>query len=261
MPRAPLSLALLIALGLGPIPGGVAPAYAQDDEMGASSFTEIRDQGLLYQRKRRYKQAKAALDKAYAMPEGPGDFKTVYYRGEAAYKLLLVEQAFEMTAAAAKLAKGKRQKADVLELQTELDSLFGKVTFKAAAGETNAQGRIFFESKTGIINREKKKRFQSIQSRFKSTDITLPITVYLPYGEYLANKVPFSIAQGAEAPEIEIFLQVQQEEEDNTWMWVGIGAGTVAAVGLGVGAVVLLAGDPPPPNHEIDIQLPNEVGP
>ena len=51
-----------------------------------------------------------------------------------------------------------------------------------------------FESKTGIINREKKARFTTIRDRFRGTDITLPTTVYLPYGSYTANKVPFSLS-------------------------------------------------------------------
>lgn len=236
------------ALSLGPAGSlGLRPAAAQ--EMGATTHEEIRDQGILYQRKKRHKQAKAALDKAYAMPEGPTDFKTVFYRGEAAYKLLLLEDAFEMTAAAAKLAEGERQKAEVLELQTELDSLFGKVTFKAAPGETNSQGRIFFESKTGIINRKKKALFGEIRERFRTTDIALPTSAYLPYGEYTANKVPFSIVQGEPAPELEIYLQVQTgvaaggggggDGGGSGWMWVGLGAGTVAVAAIGVAAVVL----------------------
>ena len=45
-----------------------------------------------------------------------------------------------------------------------------RIVLLAADGETNAKGRIFFETKTGIINREKKARFTAIQERFKSCD-------------------------------------------------------------------------------------------
>ncbi len=238
-----------LALAMLPVGGfGLGPASAQ--EMGATTHAEIRDQGILYQRKKRHKQAKAALDRAYEMPEGPTDFKTVFYRGEAAYKLLLLEDAFEMTAAAGKLAEGEREKAAVLELQTELDSLFGKATFKAAPGETNAKGRIFFESKTGIINRRKKAQFNEIRERFRSTDIALPTSVYLPYGEYTANKVPFALVQGEPAPALEIYLQVQggaavaDGEGGSGWMWVGIGAGAVAAAAIGVSAALFFEPEP-----------------
>lgn len=209
---------------------------------GPQTMEDARDQGVLYFRKNLFKQAMPLLDKAYDMPGGKDDFNTVYYRAQTAYKLLLLEKAFEMSTRAASLTDGDaRREQNAKELQTELDSLFGKVTLKAAEGETNAKGRIFFESRTGIINKEKRERFQAIQERFKTTDITLPITVYLPYGDYLANKVPLTLAQGEPAPEVEIYLQVQRTEgdDDNTMMWVGIGAGTAAAVGLGVGAFFL----------------------
>ena len=253
MARLPL-LALALALGAGPTIAP-APAAAQDDEMGANTHEDIRAQGILYVRKKRYKLAKGALDKAYAMPEGPGDFKTLYYRGEAAYKLLLLETAFEMVAAAEPLAESDRQKADVLELKTELESQFGKVSFRAAPGETNARGRIFFESKTGIINRKKKQLFGAIRDRLRSTDIELPTTAYLPYGEYTANKVPFALRQGEPAPDLEIYLQVQggavasgdgDDGGGSGWMWVGLGAGTLA-VAAGVTAVILASPDPETP--------------
>lgn len=263
MPRLSI-LALSAALCAGaPL---VPSTAAAQEEMSATSHEDIRAQGILYHRKKLYKQAKAALDRAYAMPEGPGDFKTVYYRGSSAYRLLLLEEAFEMSAAAGKLAEGERQKADALELQTELDSLFGKVTFKAAPGETNARGRIFFESKTGIINRKKKAQFGEIRERFRGTDIELPTSVYLPYGEYTANKVPFSLAQGEPAPELEIYLQVQTGVAGggaaggggggDGWMWVGLGAGTLAVAAIGVTAVILATPEPETPN-QTPLNLPS----
>lgn len=225
-----------------------SPAMAQVPA-GPQTMEEARDQGVLYHRKKLYKQAMPLLDKAFGMPGGDADFSTVYYRGQTAYKLLLLEKAFEMAARATALAgDDNRRKQNAQEFQTELDSLFGKVTLKAAEGETNEKGRIFFETRTGIINKDKRQRFQAIQERFKSTDITLPITVYLPYGDYLANKVPLSIVQGESAPEVEIYLQVQKgpdADDDNTMMWLGIGAGTAAAVGLGVGAFLLFGQDTP----------------
>lgn len=245
--RVALGGALLGAIPLAVLPA--VPALAQIPA-GPQTMEEARDQGVLYYRKKLFKQAMPLLDKAYGMPGGADDFSTVYYRGQTAYKLLLLEKAFEMSARATALAgDDNRRKQNAQEFQTELDSLFGKVTLKAAEGETNDKGRIFFETRTGIINKDKRQRFQAIQERFKTTDITLPITVYLPYGDYLANKVPLSITQGEAAPEVEIYLQVQQtaDDDDNTWMWVGIGAGTAAAIGLGVGAFFLLSPEEPEP--------------
>lgn len=256
-----MTLGLVLSLGgtMGAVPLPLNSAAAQV-QAGPQTMDEARDQGVLYYRKKRFKQAMPLLDRAYGMPGGAQDFSVVFYRGRTAYKLLLLEKAFEMASLATTLAgEDRRRAANAKEFQTELDSLFGKLTLKAAEGETNAEGRIFFETKTGIINREKKKRFTTIQERFKTTDITLPTTVYLPYGEYLANKVPVAIVQGEAAPEIEIFLQVQktEEDDDNTLLWVGISAGTAAAVGLGVGAFFLFGQDEPAPETPLDIGIRN----
>jgi tetratricopeptide (TPR) repeat protein len=235
----PLALALYVGL--------IASASAQ-------TLDEVRDQGILYFKKEIYKQAQEHLDRAYKMKGGKTDFSTVYYRAQTHYKLLRLETAFEMVTAALTLAEGDEKRLQrVKELNAEMRGLYGGVTFKAAKGETNKQGRIFFEAKTGIINKEKKERFESIRERFRSTDIELPTTVYLPYGEYLANKVPFAVAQeDAAPPEVEIFLQVVvdaggEDEGMGTWFWVGVGGAAVAAAG--VTALLILGGDdasPPP---------------
>ena len=94
----------LVVLGLLVVP--VPEAQAQDDKR---SMEELRDQGMAYYKRKRFKPAKAMLDKAFAKPSGPKDFKTVFYRGQAAYKLLYLEDAFAMAKLAQKLAEKKRQ--------------------------------------------------------------------------------------------------------------------------------------------------------
>ncbi len=228
-----------------------APVLAQGQK--DASMEELRDQGVLYFKRKRYKQAQVQLDRAYATKLGKKDFKTAYYRAQNAYKQLFIEIAFEMGQLAQKLAAdNEKQKRAAAELIDEMSQLYGGVTFAAAKGETNTKGRIFFEAKTGIINKKKKKRFQSIRDRFRSTDVKLPTTVYLPYGEYTANKVPFIIEQGAELATIEIFLQVVVgDTDDNSMMWVYIGGGAVVAAGLAAGAFFLFR-EPEP--EEVRVQ-------
>lgn len=239
----PLAFVLALLVVAMP-PGGLVLAQ---EEQGAATVEELREQGIVYFKRDLFKRAKAQLDRAFKMKGGNQDFATVYYRGHTAYKLLLLEQAFEMTELAAKLAgQDERRKRAVDDLLTEMSGLYGKVTFVGAKGETASKeetakkGRIFFEAQTGIINKEKKERFLSIRERFRNTDVTLPTTVYLPYGDYLANKVPFTITQGEEPPTVEIFLagiEGDEEEDDSLWWYVGIGG--AAAVAAGVGAYFL----------------------
>jgi len=223
----------------------VAPILATAGSARAAGLEEARDQGILYYKKNHFRPAMGMLDKAYAMPGGKDDFLTVYYRGRAGYKLLLLEIAFEMANQAKVLAgQEKKKKRKVDGFLAEMSGLYGGVTLKPAEGETNKEGRIFLEAKTGIINREKKARFMSIRERFRTNDIKVPTTIYLPYGEYLANNVPFSVVQGEDPPTVEVFLQVVQKEAEegmSPWVYVGIAGGV--AVAAGVAAVLLLSED------------------
>ncbi len=236
----------LVVLGLLVVP--VPEAQAQDDKR---SMEELRDQGMAYYKRKRFKPAKAMLDKAFAKPSGPKDFKTVFYRGQAAYKLLYLEDAFAMAKLAQKLAEKKRQKAAAAGLLDEMLQLYGGVTFEAAKGETNKKGRIFFEAKTGIINKEKRQRFEAIRERFRTTNVELPTTVFLPYGEYKANEVPFALVQGEDPPTVQIFLQVVIDDSGGDGLlWVYVSAGAAVAAGLAVGAFFLFS-EPEPVETEV----------
>ena len=241
----PMILALLVGVATAS-----APAVSAMAQVGPSTLEDVRDQGILYFKKKLYKQAKTALDKAFKMPGGNEDFATLYYRGQTAFKLLFIEQAFNMTKAAVAKAPSDKYKRRYTELLTEMQGLFGEVTLVGAKGETNAEGRIYFEAQTGIINRAKKQRFMSIRERFRSTNISLPITVYLPWGQYTANKVPFALKQGEPAPSLEIFLQIDRTGEPkgggmktSTWVWIGVGAAVLAG---GAAAGVLALEEPEP---------------
>lgn len=235
-------LAFTLALGAAPLVAALpAPAHAAGE-----GFEQLREQGKLYYKRKLFKQAMSTLDAAAATPEGRNDFETALYRARVAYELLLLETAFEALDAAVTRAATETERADADELRREMNAQFGAVTIVPdEVGETNTRGRIFFDSKTGIINKDKKQRFETIRERFRSTDVPLPRTVYLPYGEYTANNVPFSIVQGEPSPTVSIFLQVQKEDDDDDgalWWYLG---GAVL-VGAGVTTAILLATDDEP---------------
>jgi len=249
--RSLITLATLLGLlmGVGPLPP--APAFADDEP--PASLSDVRDQGVHYFKRKRFKQARVFLNRAFKMNGGPGDFLTVYYRGRSAYQSLLIEEAMKMAGMANKLAmKDDRRKRSVKEFIDEINDRFGRVDIKPARGETNKRGRIFFESKTGILNKSKRQRFESIRERFRTTDITLPIKVYLPYGKYTANNVGFELVHGQESPQVGLYLQVDRASAEatgagksSTWMWVGLGVS--AAVAAGIGGYFLFADAPPDP--------------
>lgn len=246
-------LALTLALGAAPVVA-TAPTPAR---AAGEGFEQLREQGKLYYKRKLFKQAMSTLDAAARTPEGQKDFETALFRARVAYELLLLETAFEALDAALARAATDRERQDADELRREMNALFGAVTIVPdAEGETNTSGRIFFDSKTGIINKDKKQRFDAIRERFRSTDVQLPRTVYLPYGDYTANNVPFSIVQGEQPPKVSIFLQVQKEEDDDGGaLWWYIGGGALAAAGVGVALLIVSSDDDAPaPRLTVEIE-------
>lgn len=242
--RVGLALALVATCALSVVLVPLAGVAHADNAQ--RSVEELRDQGIVYHRNKKFKPALAVLDKAAALPNGARDFDVALYQARSAYELLLLEEAFEALARAETLATTSEQRGDTSELRGQMSGLYGPVTFVPGEGETNESGRIHFETETGIINKEKRERFAAIRERFRSTDVQLPRTVYLPYGEYKANNVPFAIVEGQPPREVRITLQVKKEDEDddNTVWWI-VGGGAVV-----VGAVVLLLvipDEPPSP--------------
>jgi len=224
-------------------------AHGEESEVGLTSFDELRDQGLLYARKRRPKLAFQALNAAYEMPEGRKDFRTVFERGVVARELLLIEVAYAMAQEAKPLAgDSPRFNRDLDEFQAELDDLYGAVRVEPAQGETNRIGRIFIESQTGILNKKKRELFQSIRERFRASEITIPTTIYLPHGTYTANNVPVEVVS-KQVAKADVYLQIQQNLEPvaSTKLnpWVIAGTGAAAAIVGGVGAYFLLRDDDP----------------
>ena len=174
------------------------------------------------------------LTTAYEMQGGTHDFRTVFYRGRAAMELQRLELAFEMLGRAVTLGEPK-ERAKAKETLAALKEMYGPVKLTAAPSESNAPGRVFFEARVGFVNKAKRKIFSQIRKRYRETDISLPIEVYLPYGEYLANKVPFEVAQGKKAPIVEIFLAGREAKGEGVpWGIVGAGVGAVAALGIGL---------------------------
>ncbi|MEE2788295.1 MAG: hypothetical protein VX589_13210 [Myxococcota bacterium] len=232
-------------------------SLADGEQRTQMSLEELTDQGRLYVRKGRYKPAYRVLTKAYKRPGGPEDFRTVYNRGIAAQQILLLEVAFEMSEKAEQLAGASEKRTDAVKaLKNELNRLYGRLDVKLAPGETNQVGRIFLESKTGILNPKKRTVFQSIRERFRATDVTLPTTIYLPHGGYTANNVPLVIEQNKVAT-VEVYLQIQRKPVAavgggvNRWWLAGVGAAAVIATS--VGAYFLLADDSPETIDRINV--------
>jgi hypothetical protein len=206
------------------------------------NFTAAKSQGVLYMRKKLWRQAQRQFDLAYSTPEGKKDYLTLYYRAYIARQYLQLETAFSMTEAALKIAEPEsKSHRDALTLLNEMKAKFGAVILEK--GEDNLQdvGRVFLRTPRKIFNKEKRKQFADIQARFNSVDVRLPAKIYLPYGKYTANYVAFSIKKNKKPSKIKIpFISAEKKlKKDNTWLYASIGAGVVVA-----GIVTYLVLDP-----------------
>ena len=198
----------------------------------------LKNQGLLYFRKRMYIPAREQFDLAFSTPEGAKDFIVVYYRAKLAYMQLKLEVAFEMAELAIKLAEPDTpDQSEANKLLDTLKGQFSYVEINKAKEERNKKGRIYLEVKRRILNKTKREQFESIRTRFRSTDVELPTKIYLPYGNYTANNVPFQIKRGArKAPSVTVFLAILKGDDDgsgNMLLFTGLGVAATAAIGVG----------------------------
>lgn len=241
-------VAIVVAFGCIMV-GVPAQSWAQ-----APTLEEVRDQGVLYFKRGHHKQARVTLDDAFEMDGGPDDFRVVFYRASALYELFVFGEARKMLSRAATLAgENPNRKIRVEALRDELDNLVGQVRFEAASGGPDA-GTIRLEPRMKLINKRKSRVARGVQTRFATTNVQLPTTVDLPYGEYTANDQVFEISRG----EITVVKVVPVSDPSaaitggggggNTWLYVGVG--TAVAVAAGVGAFLLLDDGPSPERRD-----------
>lgn len=219
------------------------PSALAEEASSEVDFDRAKQQGITYFTKKMYPLAQEQFNLAYSTPQGKGDFVVVYYRGYLAEQQLKLETAFAMAELAVQISReGTKERSQAQQLLDQLNGRFSYVKILPAEQETNSQGRIYLESKGKIINKQKREQFESIRLRFRSTDVSIPTKIYLPYGRYTANNVPFTIQRDAEEiPEVALFLHIIKTEEPqsgNAMLYTGLGV-TGAAV-LGLGAYLLL---------------------
>ncbi len=239
----PLVVAVLsIAACCGP----VGPAHGAEPAAEApQSFGSLRDQGIHYYKRKLMAPALKALTAAAAAPEGQADYRTQLYLARTAAQLTRLEQAFPAARRAVELAPGEDEEARARALVEELEGQFGGVTFDRDPDQKTELVQTFIHLKDvgGLINARKKQVFLETQTRFRSTKVGLPITIYLPFGKYTANGAPFEVKQG-ETAQARLYL-LGEEDEGLAWWWYAGIAGAVAG-GAAVAVALLLAEDPEP---------------
>ncbi len=237
MPRraaAGACLTLAALLLLSGIPAAVAAPPTQ------TSVRDLVRQGSHYSKKHRWTAAIDVLEKAVAQPEGQDHFKAHMLLARAYYETLVLERAFPMAERAVELADDEDDERGATRFRDVLSERFGGVTFRKAPEQKGALkgGLIHLEDRGGLIDPKKKKLFARIAERFRETPVTLPITLYLPFGSYAANRAPFSIEKGKVA-EVELILYTPEAAPVVRWPTWAAAGGTALALASGVTLFVL----------------------
>lgn len=277
-----ITLALVFALTstlLGAC-GGANPSRFEtlDDAADAAVSAAEGADGLLSEAKLKYSKsggkighlvdARRLLARAAQLPGGKESFPRALLHSQVALDLHLVEEAYEQARLAenlagsvtghttredgTRLARSELAKAEAQDAVGRVTGEYGAVTFvpltkkDGTAFETDTTGVVLLEATSGIIKKDKKEIWGRIKERWDTTEVTLPVTIWLPNGDYLANGVPFKIVAGQpEVPRVPILLQ--KKGGIPWWGWV---AGGAAVVG-GIVAAILLTqpSDPAPPRR------------
>ena len=212
-------------------------------------FKEVRDRGVHYHRKGLHEAAVAELDKAKATEAGAQDFLTHLTLAKATYELLRLERTFPLAERAVELADSDKDKAKAQALLDELREFYGGVKLAKAPEARTDQGYVYLEDTSGLINSRKKEVFDTLRERYRTEPSLLPLTIYLPFGKYTANRVPFETKTG-ETAEILIIPDAEAARGDGALWWIAGGAAALVAAGA-VAVVLLTAGDEPSTSLEL----------
>lgn len=159
------------------------------------SATELLKQAKHYLRKDMPDAAIRSLEQARRQSDGKRDPMVHYYLAKIYYDRMVLEKAVPLAARADELAKTEEQRKKTTPLAKALTGQFGGVTFKASI-ETPPrlyEGYIRLEDRGKLIGKQKRAVFDHVRDRFWEKPVSLPITLYLPHGDYAANRIPFTV--------------------------------------------------------------------
>ena len=232
----------LLLLGALLLPAGVAAAPRK------AAFRPHTEQGVHYYRKRKLEAAREALEQAMKLPGGSSDHETLYTLARVYYDLQMLEKAIPTAKRCTEVIEGGEGLEDCQQLLRSLIDGFGELRLLPAQDSPEQRvGRVELETRSELIHPKKKKIFEGIAERLAAAPVELPLSLYLPFGSYAANGVPFTLERGDKAVDVKLLLPppklaaAQPVEKKKTSPWWYVGA-TALAVGAGATAAVLLLG-------------------
>jgi hypothetical protein len=200
-----------------------------------ADFQQKLDQGLLYLKKNMYQQAKEELLPLYQMEQGKRNSQLLISLAKISYELYLMTDAFKFLGEARNQSDlTSSENRDIKEMYDEWKKQYAPVTFQSA-GSPN-EGIFTLKSTSTLINQHKKSVVQESAQQM-ALGAMLPLSIYLPYGSYLANQTPFTLTLNEPSPVVEVVLTPlpkTKKQNSNILLYTGIGVGIAVVTGLGL---------------------------
>lgn len=233
-------LALALTLSAAPI----TPLRAQP---APPSYEQRLNQASLYMRQELYHQALAELEVLLATPQGATDLRVVVTAAEASYGVRDITKALDYLRVARRLSQSPSERHELGERYNAWSSEYAPVRFESS--NALRRGALVLESDRKILNPERREVFERARERL-ALGFVSPLSLYLPYGSYTANQVPFQLVMSQPMPIVAVPLdpittpgEPPAPSSSNTWVYVSLGGAVLVAVLTGV---YLATADPPP---------------
>lgn len=145
-------------------------------------------------------QARAVIRRAVMLPGARNDAAIQLLAGKVYRRSGDIERALLALGRAREAAGDGEIGAKAKEAEAEIHQDFGKVRVYPASqgkgGRGHVRGRLFLDARRGLIGLTKKRAFAEAQAELTAKQRSYPATIYLPWGAYLANGVPFKHKRG-----------------------------------------------------------------
>ena len=234
------SLLLYLLVCLSPTTVYSAPVRGYEQQL---------EQVRLYINNKMYEAARTELVKLSQSSNGQKDERVYIALAKVSYKLKHITKALNYLRTARKLTNEIEAKKKLSSLYEQWLNTYGLVRFEPA--NQVQQGKIDLIRNRKLINKERQAALEYAQDSLKS-DIKLPVSLYLPYGNYTANGTSFKLKRNQPTPIVEVMLmplakpKAKTSSKPSNKRWLYVGLGSIALVGLGALAYSLSQEEAPP---------------
>ena len=203
-----------------------------------------------------YEAAKGELERLMLTDRGQNDERVYTALAKVNYKLHFITEALSYLRKARQLSKNSKARESLSALYEQWLSAYGLVRFEPI--DQVSRGTVELQRTRKLINKQRQAAYKKTQELL-SQPVNLPLSLYLPYGAYIANGVHFKVERNRSAPIVDLMLTpattpVKKEHEYTKipWVYVGIGAVTILGAGL---SVYFLSQEDPAPNQQLTITI------